>query len=73
VTAIDIEPAAGKLGVVTPGMGAVATTFSAGAFASRRAPAKQPIARMSSPPDQTRATGIRSSVTGGPGSSGPVR
>jgi myo-inositol-1-phosphate synthase len=36
VTAIHIEPASGRLGVLTPGMGAVATTFYAGVFASRR-------------------------------------
>jgi myo-inositol-1-phosphate synthase len=36
VTATDIAPAAGRLGVLTPGMGAVATTFYAGVFASRR-------------------------------------
>jgi myo-inositol-1-phosphate synthase len=35
VTAIDIAPAPGRLGVLTPGMGAVATTFYAGVFASR--------------------------------------
>ncbi len=34
--AIDIRPAKGKLGVLTPGMGAVATTFYAGVFALRR-------------------------------------
>ena len=31
-----IEPATGKLGVLTPGMGAVATTFVAGVFAVRQ-------------------------------------
>jgi myo-inositol-1-phosphate synthase len=31
----DIRPAAGTLGVLTPGMGAVATTFYAGVFAAR--------------------------------------
>jgi myo-inositol-1-phosphate synthase len=36
VTAVDIRPATGKLGVLTPGMGAVATTFYAGVFAIRR-------------------------------------
>jgi myo-inositol-1-phosphate synthase len=35
VTAIDIAPASGRLGVLTPGMGAVATTFYAGVIASR--------------------------------------
>ena len=33
---IDIKPAAGKLGVLTPGMGAVATTFIAGVLAARK-------------------------------------
>lgn len=33
---IEIRPAAGKLGILTPGMGAVATTFIAGVIASRR-------------------------------------
>jgi myo-inositol-1-phosphate synthase len=32
----DISPASGKLGVLTPGMGAVATTFYAGVIAARR-------------------------------------
>jgi myo-inositol-1-phosphate synthase len=35
VTAIDIAPAPGRLGVLTPGMGAVATTFYAGVLAAR--------------------------------------
>jgi myo-inositol-1-phosphate synthase len=35
VTTIDIAPAAGRLGVLTPGMGAVSTTFYAGVFATR--------------------------------------
>ena len=35
MTAIDIAPASGRLGVLTPGMGAVATTFYAGVIASR--------------------------------------
>lgn len=33
---IEIKPAGGKLGVLTPGMGAVATTFIAGVMASRK-------------------------------------
>ncbi len=33
---IDIRPARGKLGILTPGMGAVATTFMAGVEAIRR-------------------------------------
>lgn len=32
----DISPATGRLGVLTPGMGAVATTFIAGVIAARR-------------------------------------
>jgi myo-inositol-1-phosphate synthase len=32
----NIKPATGKLGILTPGMGAVATTFIAGVIASRR-------------------------------------
>src|SRR5262245_4654310 len=36
----DIRPAAGKLGVLMPGMGAVATTFMAGVEAIRRGQAK---------------------------------
>jgi myo-inositol-1-phosphate synthase len=36
VTATDIRPATGRLGVLTPGMGAVATTFYAGVFAARK-------------------------------------
>jgi myo-inositol-1-phosphate synthase len=35
-TPIDIRPAAGRLGVLTPGMGAVATTFYAGVMAIRQ-------------------------------------
>jgi len=34
--AIDIAEASGKLGILTPGMGAVATTFVAGVFAVRK-------------------------------------
>ena len=33
---IEIKPANGKLGVLTPGMGAVATTFVAGVYAVRQ-------------------------------------
>lgn len=33
--ALDIAPAKGKLGILTPGMGAVATTFIAGVIAAR--------------------------------------
>ncbi|MGB9438026.1 MAG: inositol-3-phosphate synthase [Desulfobacterales bacterium] len=33
---IEIKPAAGNLGVLTPGMGAVATTFVAGVYAVRK-------------------------------------
>ena len=33
---IKIQPAAGKLGILTPGMGAVATTFIAGVIAARK-------------------------------------
>ncbi|MCB9317489.1 MAG: inositol-3-phosphate synthase [Lewinellaceae bacterium] len=33
---IDIKPASGKLGILTPGMGAVATTFIAGVLAARK-------------------------------------
>jgi len=33
---IKIQPAAGRLGILTPGMGAVATTFIAGVIAARR-------------------------------------
>ena len=36
MTKINIAPASGKLGVLTPGMGAVATTFIAGALAARQ-------------------------------------
>jgi myo-inositol-1-phosphate synthase len=36
----DIKPATGKLGILTPGMGAVATTFIAGVEAIRRGHAK---------------------------------
>ncbi len=33
---VDVKPASGKLGVLMPGMGAVATTFIAGVKAIRR-------------------------------------
>ncbi|MDW3217242.1 MAG: inositol-3-phosphate synthase [Acidimicrobiales bacterium] len=36
MTARDIAPATGKLGVLTPGMGAVASTFIAGVLAARQ-------------------------------------
>jgi myo-inositol-1-phosphate synthase len=36
----DIRPASGKLGILTPGMGAVATTFMAGVEAIRRGTSK---------------------------------
>ena len=36
MTAVDIRPASGRLGVLTPGMGAVATTFYAGVFSVRK-------------------------------------
>ena len=35
-TPVSIQPAQGKLGILIPGMGAVATTFIAGVFAVRR-------------------------------------
>src|SRR5260370_40769734 len=41
----DIKPVKGKLGVLLPGMGAVATTFVAGVEAIRRGHAK-PIGSM---------------------------
>ena len=34
---VDVKPASGKLGILLPGMGAVATTFMAGVMAIRRA------------------------------------
>ncbi len=37
---VDVKPAAGKLGILMPGMGAVATTFIAGVMAIRRGLAK---------------------------------
>jgi myo-inositol-1-phosphate synthase len=38
--AVDVKPATGKLGILLPGMGAVATTFIAGVLAVRRGLAK---------------------------------
>jgi myo-inositol-1-phosphate synthase len=37
---VEIKPATGKLGILVPGMGAVATTFMAGVDAIRRGLAK---------------------------------
>ncbi|MBE7453434.1 MAG: inositol-3-phosphate synthase [Kofleriaceae bacterium] len=37
---VDVQPATGKLGILLPGMGAVATTFIAGVMAVRRGLAK---------------------------------
>src|SRR6188474_1177004 len=37
---VDVKPARGKLGILLPGMGAVATTFVAGVMAVRRGLAK---------------------------------
>jgi myo-inositol-1-phosphate synthase len=37
---VDVSPARGKLGILTPGMGAVSTTFMAGVMAVRRGLAK---------------------------------
>src|SRR5512146_2730276 len=37
---VDVKPASGKLGILLPGMGAVATTFIAGVLAVRRNLAK---------------------------------
>jgi myo-inositol-1-phosphate synthase len=37
---VDVKPAKGKLGILTPGMGAVSTTFMAGVMAIRRGLAK---------------------------------
>src|SRR3979490_2295206 len=42
---VDVKPAKGKLGVLLPGMGAVATTFIAGVESIRRGHAK-PIGSM---------------------------
>ena len=35
---VDIRPATGKLGILTPGMGAVATTYGQDALAMRTGP-----------------------------------
>ena len=45
MSSIDIRPAQGKLGILLPGMGAVATTFIAGVEAVRRGMA-QPIGSL---------------------------
>src|SRR5690606_3755310 len=37
---VEVQPASGKLGVLLPGMGAVATTFIAGVLAVRKGLAK---------------------------------
>ena len=37
---VEIKPASGKLGIMMPGMGAVATTFMAGVEAIRRGVSK---------------------------------
>ncbi|MBT8212004.1 MAG: inositol-3-phosphate synthase [Acidimicrobiia bacterium] len=46
VTSTDIKPASGKLGILIPGMGAVATTFMAGVIAARKGTAA-PIGSLS--------------------------
>ena len=46
MTTPEIGPATGKLGVLTPGMGAVSTTFFAGVFAARKGFA-EPFGSMS--------------------------
>ena len=46
MTACDIAPATGRLGVLTPGLGAVASTFIAGVLAARRG-LKPPIGSIS--------------------------
>ena len=43
MTSRTILPASGKLGILTPGMGAVASTFIAGVLAARKG-LKPPIA-----------------------------
>ena len=43
---MEIKPASGKLGILTPGMGAVATTFMAGVLAVRKG-ISQPIGSLS--------------------------
>ena len=46
MTSRDIQPAQGTLGVLTPGMGAVASTFIAGVLAARKG-LKPPIGSIS--------------------------
>jgi myo-inositol-1-phosphate synthase len=46
MTAIDIAPASGRLGVLTPGLGAVASTFIAGVLAARAGLA-EPVGSLS--------------------------
>ena len=46
MTARDIAPATGRLGVLTPGLGAVASTFIAGVLAARQG-LKPPIGSIS--------------------------
>ena len=43
---LEIAPATGKLGILTPGMGAVATTFFAGTLAVRKG-FSQPVGSLS--------------------------
>ncbi len=43
MSAKEIRPASGKLGVLMPGMGAVATTFIAGVELARRGLGQQPL------------------------------
>src|SRR5262249_37390727 len=45
---VDVKPASGKLGILLPGMGAVATTFMAGVMSIRRGPRK-PTGSLSPP------------------------
>ena len=45
MTARNIAPATGKLGILTPGMGAVASTFIAGVLAARQG-LKPPIGSL---------------------------
>ena len=46
MTSRTILPASGKLGILTPGMGAVASTFIAGVLAARKG-LKPPIGSIS--------------------------
>ena len=46
MTSRNILPASGKLGILTPGMGAVASTFIAGVLAARQG-LKPPIGSIS--------------------------